>query len=189
LLRGWGSQSAQKNARASSSSIRIINDAEVASPVVTVESNDCFDKTFIMFPDHNSKFIGTPFPILVLQIKNMNKFTGFEVNVSDENKRQRVFVSTNKQSLARLVGDQCSLPLVLQKGWNIIPIDLAALCQRVFNVKYKYCNRIRIFSNCRVRRIYFSKELYQENEVPEEYKIYGLRNPLLIHHGIVQPHC
>ena len=157
--------------------------------MVALESNDCFDKTHIAFPDNKNKFIGTPYPFLVMQIKNMNKFTGFEIKVSDDTNKHRTFVCSNKQSLARLMDNKCSLPLRLDDGWNIIAIDLESLCKRVFSVKYRYCNRIKIFSNCRVRKIYFSKELYQEDEVPEEYKIYGMRNPLLIDQkGIVQSH-
>eukprot|EP00483_Globobulimina_turgida_P012327 UN12350 len=56
LLQGW---KCQKNAR-THSSIRIINDAEVASPVVTLESVE-FEKTSIIFPDNKSKYIGTPY--------------------------------------------------------------------------------------------------------------------------------
>eukprot|EP00483_Globobulimina_turgida_P000675 UN00675 len=66
-------------------------------------------------------------------------------------------------------------------------MDLESLCKRIFNIKYKYTNSIKIFANCRVRKIYFSKDLYQEDDIPEQYKIYGMRNPLLIHQkGIVQ---
>eukprot|EP01083_Nonionella_stella_P178773 632588_1 len=182
LLQGW---KCEKNGR-SASSIRIINDAEVASPVVTLESNE-FEKTCIVFPDNSHSFIGTPYPFLVMQIKNMNKYMGFEITISDETKKQRTFWSTNKQSLTRLMDDKCSLPLKLDEGWNIIVIDLESLCKRVFNSRYKYCNNIKLFANCRVRRIYFSKDLYQEDDIPEQYKIYGMRNPLLIHqNGIIQ---
>ena len=50
--------------------IKIINDYEVASPVVSI---DCLDflKAFIEFPDKNDKFIGTPYPILTMQFKNV----------------------------------------------------------------------------------------------------------------------
>lgn len=171
------------------SSIRIINDAEVASPVVTLESNE-FDKAWTSFPDNRNKFIGTPYPFIVMQIKNMNKYMGFEINVSDQNDKQKIFQCTNKQSLARLIDNKCSLPLTLDNGeWNIIIIDLQSLTKRVFNTKYKHCNRIKIFANTRVRRIYFAKDLYQEDDLPEQYKIYGMRNPLLINQkGIIQTH-
>ena len=170
-----------ENARSASSAIGIINDAEAASPVVTLESNELFDKTWIMFPDQNNKFIGTPYPFLVLQIKNMHKFVAFEINICDESNKHKVLICSNKQSLARLMDNKCSLPLKLEDGWNIIVIDLESLCKRVFSAKYKHCNRIKLFSNCRVRKVYFSKQLYREQDLPEEYKIYGQRNPLLIH--------
>ena len=80
-----------------------------------------------------------------------------------------------------MAGNKCSLPLQLDHGWNIIVLDLESLSKRVFNSKYKHCNRIKIFANCRVRRAYFSRQLYQADDVPEQYKIYGMRNPLLIH--------
>lgn len=161
----------------------------MASPVVALESNE-FDKTSISFPDNKNKFIGTPYPFIVMQIKNMNKYMGFEISVSDQNNKENVFKCTNKQSLARLIDNKCSLPLTLENGeWNIIVIDLESLTNKVFNTKYKHCNRVKIFANTRVRRIYFTKDLYQENELPQEYKIYGMRNPLLIHpKGIIQTH-
>ena len=119
----------------------------------------------------------------------MNKYVGFEISISDQEDKEKIFQCTNKQSLARLIDNKCSLPLKLDDGWNIICIDLQSLTKRVFNIKYKHCNRIKIFANCRVRRVYFSKDLYQEDDIPEQYKVYGMRNPLLIHQkGIIQTH-
>jgi len=183
LLQGWKLEN-----RRSSSSIKIINDAEVASPVVSLESNE-FDKTWISFPDNKNKFIGTPYSFIIMQVKT-DKYMGFEINISDENDKQKIFQCTNKQSLARLIENKCSLPLKLDNGeWNIIIIDLQSLTKKVFNTKYKHCNRIKIFANTRVRRIYFAKDLYQEHQLPEQYKIYGMRNPLLINQkGIIQTH-
>ena len=159
--------------------IKIINDCEVASPVV---ASDCLDflKAFIEFPDSEDKFIGTPYPYLTMQFKNMQKYTGFEIEVRDKSNQTRTFRSTNRQSNIRLLDNMCSLPLKLQDGWNLIVLDLQALCKRVFQTQYKHCLNVRIFGNCRVRRMYFSKELYQERELPQEYKVFGMRNPLLL---------
>lgn len=159
--------------------IKIINDCEVASPVVASDALD-FLKAFVEFPDSQDKFIGTPYPYLIMQFKNMDKYTGFEVEVRDKSNQTRTFRSTNRQSNIRLLDNLCSLPLKLQDGWNLIVLDLQALCKRVFRTQYKHCLNVRIFANCRIRRIYFSKDLYQENELPQEYKVFGMRNPLLL---------
>ena len=114
----------------------------------------------------------------------MDKYTGFEITVRCKSNEIVTFRSTNRQSTIRLFENICSLPLQLTESWNLLVIDLCALCKRVFSLEYKHCLSIRIFGNCRVRRIYFSKEIYQEWELPEEYKVFGMRNPTLIQGGM-----
>eukprot|EP00485_Elphidium_margaritaceum_P006663 CAMPEP_0202690608 /NCGR_PEP_ID=MMETSP1385-20130828/5550_1 /ASSEMBLY_ACC=CAM_ASM_000861 /TAXON_ID=933848 /ORGANISM="Elphidium margaritaceum" /LENGTH=148 /DNA_ID=CAMNT_0049345885 /DNA_START=38 /DNA_END=481 /DNA_ORIENTATION=- len=124
LLYGWRANSVSSN-----SSVSIINDAEVASSVVSIESEECCNKTYVSFPDSTNKVIGTPYPWLMMQIKNVSKFVKIEINVCDEptsmkhfannkvQKNTKTFICSNKQSLARLIDNKCSLPLKLESGW------------------------------------------------------------------------
>ena len=161
------------------SKISIVNDAEIASPAVTIEGNTLSD-SYIEFPNSNDKFIGTPFPFLTLQIKNVNKYTGFEICIRDKTNTLRYIKSTNKQSLVRLKDNSCSLPLKLDNNWNIIIIDLKSLIYRIFKTEYKYSVYIKLFANTKIRRVYFSDKIYQEHELLETYQIYGMREHLLI---------
>jgi len=48
--------------------------------------------------------------------------------------------------------------------------DLESLTRRVFDAEYKYCTRVRIHANCRVRRpraLLTSQDLSEEEELPE----------------------
>lgn len=62
-------------------------------------------------------------PTIVLLIKNLLKYFKFEVTVIDDKHNERVFISSNFQTLTRVKGNTCSLPMKLEDGWNQIHIN------------------------------------------------------------------
>lgn len=184
-MQGWKSETGcQSNNNKNGNGVRVINDAEVASSVVEISCSKSKKSSFIIFPDSSGKFIGSPYPFLVMQIKNMQKFVSMEFDILDDANKVRTIHTSNKQSLLKIIDQSiCTLPLSMDDGWNLIVIDLQSLCMKIFKTQYKYCMTVKIFANCRLRRIYFSRDLYQENELPEDYQVFGKRNPLLITKG------
>lgn len=66
---------------------------------------------------------------------------------------------------------QTRMPLQLDKGWNKIEINLADFTYRAYGTHYLETVSIRINANTRLRRVYFSDQLYAENEKPKEFRL------------------
>lgn len=63
------------------------------------------------------------------------------------------------------------MPLRLDPGWNKIEINLADFTHRAYGTRYMETVAIRINANIRLRRIYFSDQLYAEADKPFEYRL------------------
>eukprot|EP00455_Lapot_gusevi_P006905 TRINITY_DN12973_c0_g1_i4.p1 TRINITY_DN12973_c0_g1~~TRINITY_DN12973_c0_g1_i4.p1 ORF type:complete len:188 (-),score=25.41 TRINITY_DN12973_c0_g1_i4:3-566(-) len=151
--------------------VQLIHDLEVESDVLELLCSKN-EHVAASFPEE-SKFIGTPLPFLNIQLKNLDKYVGFEVVVEDVNDVMRIIKSSNRQAAVRLNVDTISIPLKLTDGWNSIVLDLDSLLRRVFNVRYKHCIRVNIFANCRLRRAFFSDRIYSQKELPPELRIFS----------------
>lgn len=64
------------------------------------------------------------------------------------------------------------MPLRLDPGWNKIEINLADFTHRAYGTRYMETVAIRINANVRLRRIYFSDQLYAEEDKPHEYRLF-----------------
>lgn len=64
------------------------------------------------------------------------------------------------------------IPLQLAEGWNMIQVDLAELVRSQYGTKYIETIRVTINANCRIRQIYFSDQLYEEEELKDEHKFF-----------------
>lgn len=59
----------------------------------------------------------------------------------------------------------------MSAGWNQIHFNLADFTRRAYGTNYMETVRLQIHANVRIRRIYFTDRLYQENELPNEYRL------------------
>jgi hypothetical protein len=80
------------------------------------------------------------------------------------------------------------MPMRLDEGWNQIQFNLSDFTRRAYLTNYIETLRVQIHANCRIRRIYFSDRLYQESELPPEFKLYlpvpqGKNQPKSSPHG------
>lgn len=64
------------------------------------------------------------------------------------------------------------MPLRFDPGWNKIEINLADFTHRAYGTRYMETVAIRINANIRLRRIYFSDQLYAEADKPYEYRLH-----------------
>lgn len=154
--------------------VRMVQDAEIGEEVVEIDNPASFQSTFLSFPTE-AEFLGTAMPLLTLQLKPLKRKLSLEVDIEDTKGNLRTLRCCNAQTVVRVSGNVCSLPLQLEsEGWNRVVLDLPALCRTAFEAQYQHAVRIRIYANCRLRRIFFSLP-YRTRELPA-----FLRPPLLL---------
>lgn len=105
-------------------------------------------------------------PYLVLQLRDMDRFTSVQLTLVDTNKRVRRYTIGNKQTMVRVKGDSATAPLLLVPGWNYIPLHLPSVMQAAFGADFAYCKEIVITSTVRVGRIFFQDEMYEDAQLP-----------------------
>ena len=64
----------------------------------------------------------------------------------------------------------------LDDGWNQIQFNLSDFTRRAYSTNYIETLRISIHANCRIRRVYFSERLYNEEDLPEDFKLFSQKN-------------
>ena len=61
----------------------------------------------------------------------------------------------------------------LDEGWNQIQFNLSDFTRRAYGTNYIETLRISIHANCRIRRVYFSERLYNEEDLPDDFKLFA----------------
>ena len=112
-------------------------------------------------------------PTIVILVKNLMKYFEFSVTIIDDKKIERTFKATNFQTLTRVKGNFCSMPMRLEDGWNQVHINLDDFCKKAFGTVYKETKRVQIHGNCRLRRIYFTIFPVDYKKIPPEYKVFA----------------
>ena len=51
-------------------------------------------------------------------------------------------------------------------------LNLIDFTKKAYGTNYVECLRVQIHANCRIRRIYFSDKLYQEKDLPKEFRLF-----------------
>lgn len=70
-----------------------------------------------------------------------------------------------------------SMPMGMSPGWNQIHFNLADFTRRAYGTSYMETVRLQIHANVRIRRIYFTDHLYQECDLPNEYRLISHPRP------------
>ena len=112
-------------------------------------------------------------PTIVILVKNLMKYFEFSVTIIDDKKIERTFKATNFQTLTRVKGNFCSMPMRLEDGWNQVHINLDDFTKKAFGSTYKETKRVQIHGNCRLRRIYFTIFPVDYKKIPPEYKVFA----------------
>lgn len=132
---------------------------------------------YITCPADLKKTLGIRFPVLNLTVKNMNKFFAFDVQILDDKEVRRRFRVSTSTANAEVKPFTCKLPLILEEGWNQITFPLNEYTKQIYGTTYVETLRVQIYSNCRIRRVYFSDRLYTEEELPTEFKMVHFGQP------------
>lgn len=127
----------------------------------------CLIKTPI--PPYRS--LGIKMPFITFILKNLQKYCTFEIEVRDHENQLRRFQASTFQPHTRTNMFITQMPLRLDPGWNKVEINLADFTHRAYGTRYVETVSIRINANVRLRRIYFTDQLYAEEDKPQEYRL------------------
>ncbi|XP_055612412.1 uncharacterized protein LOC129758805 [Uranotaenia lowii] len=133
--------------------------------------------TYMVAPRRPCPSLGVKLPFLVLLVKNLRKFFSFEIQILDDRNLMRRFRASNYQSSTRVDNFCTVMPLALTPGWNQIQFNLADFTRRAYGTNYIETVRLQIHANIRVKRIYFSDRLYNDDEVPAQLRLHPPPRP------------
>ncbi|KAM7542206.1 hypothetical protein Aperf_G00000006560 [Anoplocephala perfoliata] len=151
--------------------IKRTTDSDIESLVLELVGNNV-STTYITCPADLTKNLGIKLPILVLIVKNLERYFTFEVQILDDKGVRRRFRASNFQSTTRVKPFICTIPLRMEENWNQLQLNLADLTKRAYGTNFVEVLRVQVHANCRLRRIFFSDRVYTESELPAEFKLY-----------------
>jgi len=114
--------------------------------------------------------------MLVLHLKNKRNFLSVSVVLRDATGRHRKLTLTNHVTVATMSGpdsDEATLPMELGPGWQMVPVDLAALALAVWGCQFKGVSMVRVKASCAVRKVFMSDRVYADAELPEYLRALG----------------
>ncbi|KAF7994028.1 hypothetical protein HCN44_011297 [Aphidius gifuensis] len=152
--------------------IRRVTDADVNSLALEIAGSNV-STTYIYSPKDPKAVLGITLPFLIMIIKNLKKYFTFEITILDDQRMHRRFRASNFQSVTKVKPFSTSMPIGLSGGWNQIQFNLAEFTRRAYGTNYMETTRMQINANCRIRRIYFADRLYDEKELPEDYRLFA----------------
>ncbi|KMZ80004.1 hypothetical protein PVIIG_04801 [Plasmodium vivax India VII] len=151
--------------------VRKVLDDTIKLSAIEIVSENTSDSYIYTAPEKFSS-LGISLPFIVLIVKNMNKYFSFRISIMDDKRCRRTFRISNFQTVTRLSNKWCTMPMILNEGWNIIQINLQEYTQKAFRTKYQETIEMQINASIRIRCIYFCDRLYSNDELKDEYKIF-----------------
>ena len=149
--------------------IKQINDPDIGSKVIEI-TGDNMSQTFITAPGEATKHLGIKNPNIVFIVKNQKKYFTFEVQILDDKNIRRRFRSSTFVSATRVKPFVSTMPLKLDEGWNLVQFNQQFFVNKAYQTNYVETLRLQITSNCRIRRVFFSKD--HLSEIPMSYTNY-----------------
>ncbi|XP_012230059.1 uncharacterized protein [Linepithema humile] len=136
-----------------------------------IEITGPYDSTIptnITIPAKALDILNIKLPILVFIIKNLNLELKLEVQIIDKKQHRRrfSFMTYNLEKLPRIDTSLARIPLKLEECWNTLEINLQTLCCEVYGTDYEALQRIIVYPNCHLRRIYLQDRHYNYDETP-----------------------
>ncbi|XP_023300046.2 cilia- and flagella-associated protein 20 [Lucilia cuprina] len=150
--------------------VKRVLDDDIKSMVLEIMGSNV-STMYISCPREAKQELAIKLPFLVLLVKNMHKYFTFEVQILDDQHFFRRFRVSNFQSKTSVKPFCTSMPMGMSPGWNQIHFNLADFTRRAYGTNYMETVRLQIHANVRIRRIYFTDRLYQEDELPNEYRL------------------
>jgi len=83
-------------------------------------------------------------------------------------RRRFSFMTYNVERLPSINASVASIPLRLDDCWNFLEINLQTLCHQVYKTDYEALQRVMIYPNCHLRRVYLQDRHYNDDEIHVE---------------------
>eukprot|EP00941_MAST-03F_sp_MAST-3F-sp1_P003162 g3162.t1 len=118
--------------------------------------------------------------MLVLFIKHINRFCELHIEMKQDDGALAAFILSNNQSVTRIDrdvengGGTCTLPMILQPGWNYLNINLETLLSSAFGTKFGSTVSVTLVAECIVSRIFLQDRAYSDVELPDDLRISSL---------------
>lgn len=106
-------------------------------------------------------------PLLVLYVKNIQRFFKIALVCEDDTGKETKFVFSNNTSFVAV--DKlgvCNIPMEVDIGWQYICIDLEDTLANACGSTFAICKEVTIHGSCRLHKIYFSSQRYADCELP-----------------------
>ncbi|RLU15145.1 hypothetical protein DMN91_012139 [Ooceraea biroi] len=148
---------------------RVRDDALHGDRVIEITGpQDSSVPTNIAVPARMFDVLNIRLPVLALVIKNLNLPFKFEVQIMDKKqcRRRFSFMTYNLEKLPCIGASVARVPLKLEERWNSLEMDLQALCREAYGADYEALQRLIIYPNCHLRRVYLQDRHYTRDEIP-----------------------
>lgn len=152
-------------------SIKRIQDDTIKSSVIEI-LGESPASTFISCPNVD-RSLGIRLPYIILLIKNIQRYFSFEVQILDSSNISRLLRMSNFVTETHVKDRICHIPLRLEPEWNQIQCNIADFTKRAFGTEYVETLSVKLYCNCRIRRIYFSDRVVSDEDLPPEFKLYA----------------
>ncbi|XP_011068584.1 PREDICTED: cilia- and flagella-associated protein 20-like [Acromyrmex echinatior] len=136
--------------------------------------------TNITIPAKALDILNIKLPILILIVKNLNLWFKLEVQYLNNDslllihmkiidkqqyRRRFSFMTYNVEKLPSINASIARIPLRLDDCWNFLEINLQTLCHQVYKTDYEALQRVTIYQNCHLRRVYLQNRHYNDDEL------------------------
>jgi len=89
-----------------------------------------------------------------------------KITDKEEYRRRFSFMTYNIEKLPNISANVARVPLKLEECWNILEIDLQTLCRKAYGTDYRALQKLIIYPNCYLRRVYLQDRHYKHDEMP-----------------------
>jgi len=87
---------------------------------------------------------------------------------SSLNRKFKFFMTNNVERLPSISTSVARIPLRLEECWNFLEINLQTLCRDAYGTDYEALQRVTIYPNCHLRRVYLQDRHYDNDDIPIE---------------------
>ncbi|CAL8070585.1 unnamed protein product [Orchesella dallaii] len=150
--------------------IREAIDHQINTPVLEVAGNHD-GSVYMVCPPDPSKCINVNMPYITMLMKDMHGYSSVEFTVLDSLGFSRKICAKNFKSRCVIGELNCEIPMRLSPTWNYASVNLDETLRNAFGTKLMSVQRIKINANVRVRRVYFSEEIFGYKRLPQEFRI------------------
>ncbi|KAL4103695.1 hypothetical protein QTP88_019039 [Uroleucon formosanum] len=148
-----------------------VQDDQMKSNVLQILSQNV-NACCITCPVNPKDSMGVRLPFLTLIVKNLGQFFTFEITILDSDNIRRRLRMSSYHVKKKLSTFMITMPVSMAIGWNQLHMNLAEFTITSFKTTYVETVCIKVHANCRLRRIYFSDQLYDDDQLPKSYMMH-----------------